>query len=507
MDLVEERQWATKVFWSIVALHVLVWSILPELVRYAPSYDLIEAANWSQYLDWGYDKNPWVIGWITRLGIELSCGKNFLGYYFIQQLFIGLSFWSIWQLGKQLFRPLHALIAVLILEGCLYFSTAVQTNNDNFALVGFLTLATYTFFTACKTPQAKYGLITGVALGCAVMTKYSAALLMPWMLIYLLTTKDARNNFSPLGLYGGIILFLLICLPNVIWLTQHDFVTIRYLFTRQDIQITNFWAQHFYYPLDFCFKILLGILPCLLLLLTTAPFKIKHALVAAAHNERKFLLLLGLGPLATIVFFAMIFKWQLYWEWGVPFIPFLGLIIVSYYQPSLTKHKSQIFVGSVLLIMLLMATGYYLADTRWQAGRGSADYPARAVANHVTAIWQQQFHTPLRYVAGSRYVAGMVAFYSKDKPHVFAEWNILYSSQIDKEKLKKYGAVFVNDGYFGTKVLPWAKDDTNTTHFPTWVLKAYPTLKILPIQIFPYHRNQNTHEVVKLLIGILPPGG
>ena len=533
---------ATKIFWSFVIVHVLLWSILPELARYTPSYDIIEAVNWAQQLDWGYDKNPWVIGWLTRLGIDIALGKSFLGYYFLQQLLVALGFWSIWQLGKQLFRPAYALIAVLILEGCTFFSTAVQTNNDNFALIGFLAFTMYAFFMALKNKGNIYSLLAGGSLGLAVMSKYSAIIILPWIwLCFFLekwntqTDKNKKtqslkdnmlmfkelcftyfkrhqNKNSNWSWYGGVFLFLLLCLPNLVWLIDHDFVTIRYLLVRQNITNTAVWMKHLYYSLDFIWRIFLGILPGFLLLLLFVNFKGKTSsslqrtqMTHQSTATRQFLFCTGLAPLATIVLLSLLFGWQLYWEWGVPFIPLLGLVLFTYWQPVLTKKKLQIFIIGIFTLMVLFSSGYYLIETRFKAGVGSADYPATEIANTVTQIWREKFHTPLRYVAGSRYVAGFVAFYAKDNPKIFIEWNPLYSPKIDLQDMKKHGAIFVNDGYFGTKVLPRAEDFAIADHFPAEVLKAYPTLEILPIKIFPYHRNQKTHETVKLLIGILPP--
>lgn len=493
------------IFGCFLTLHILLWSILPELARYTASNDLIEAANWAQHLTFGYDKNPWVVGWITRLGLEFTGGENFLGYYFIQQVCIGLGFWSLWQLGRKLFNPTIALITVLLWEGCLYFSTTVQTNNDNFILIGFLTFTIYVFFLACETQKLKYWLLTGLGMGLAVMTKYSAVILLPWMYVYFyfFSWRAQVNALSVYRIFSGIVVFLILCIPNFIWLMQHDFISIRYLFVRQSISELNFWVQHFYYPLNFIYKITLGILPSFLLLIVFLPFK-KHKEIT---RKRLFLILLGLGPLFAIIMLAMVFGWQLYWEWGVPFVPLLSLVFLAYFQPTITKKKFISFITCTIFLMLTFAGGYYFLETNLQAGKGSADYPAKEIATTITKIWWQKFHCPLRYVAGNRYIAGFVAFYSKDKPRVFVDWNPLYSSDINSKDVRKYGAVFVNDGTFGTLVLPLNKQNNDPKHFPDAVLKAYPTLQILPVKVFPYYRNEKTQEKVEVLIAVLPPHG
>lgn len=506
----QEKSWTTKIFWLLMILHLTLWTLLPAIARYAPSNDVIEAINWAQQLTWGYDKNPWVVGWITRLGITISCGNNLAGYYFLQQLLIVFGFWSIWKLANQLVQPVQALFATLIMEGCLYYSIIVQTNNDNFILIALLNFAIYAFFMACEHQKARYWMLTGVSLALALMTKYSSAVLIVPMLIYWLITPKVRQNTSPLGLSGGILLGMLICLPNLIWLNQHDFIALKYLQLRADIQSNNFYTQHFYYSIKFLIQTFYNIAPCLLLLgLIILPDQGKTT-DTTRDNEKSirhghFLLLIGFVPFLIVLLLAIIFGQKIYWEWGVPFISFWGLIFIYYCNPKITTSKLRNFLIGVISIALLTAGSYFFIETRFSAGSGSADYPADQIADTITKIWHAKFNTKLRYVAGSRYTAGVIAFYSPDKPKVFIEWNPLYSVNFDHKELKKSGAVFVHEGYYGTTVLPFAKDYSNPTSFPKEILNAYPNLIVLPIQSFNYHRNQKTKHQVNLLIGLLPP--
>ena len=127
-------------FYSVALLHLVLWTLLPVFARFTLSHDAIEAFVWSQHLTWGYDKNPYFVGWVTHFAFWLSHG-NVWGYYFIQQLFIVLGLWSIWQLSRRLFGEKTALVATFVLEGCLYFTAYVMINNDNFLLLGLLPFA------------------------------------------------------------------------------------------------------------------------------------------------------------------------------------------------------------------------------------------------------------------------------------------------------------------------------------------------------------------------------
>jgi 4-amino-4-deoxy-L-arabinose transferase-like glycosyltransferase len=483
---------ARTLFYATLILHILVWSISPVLIRHTVSADAIESFVWGQYLAWGYDKNPYLAGWIPHFALLLNIDNNAIGYYFVQQLMIGLGFWSIWKLGNLLFSPYRALIAVLIYEACLYFSVYAQTNNDNFPLVGLWGLAGYTFYLACKKQYLKYWLITGFTLGLAMMVKYSTVIFMFGLFLYLLTEKEARRSFYQSGLYLGAIAFLLPVLPNFIWLYQHDFVALTYISSRTALAENN--LAYLGYIGEFIQQTAFNFIGCLALFALTNP-RLTHASDREKTTTR-YLWCVGMFPLMAVLVSATALGWQLYWEWGVPFIVFWGLLLVNYLKPQTNPAAILRFMIGVLFAICISLAGNILISCYWQAGKGSADYPAKPMANYVMQLWHARYDRPLPIVVGSRYTAGYIGFYAGDKPIVFVDEEASPNTDTQANIMKKNGAIFVQDNYYGTR---------NTEQFPRALLEKYPQLIVLPAIQFPYHRSEKSGEVVKLLIGILPP--
>lgn len=497
------------IFYGVLLTHLIIWTVLPGVVRYSLSHDAVEALVWAQHLQWGYDKNPYFIGWVTRLGIEFGGAPYFFGYYFIQQAFIILGLWSLWRLALDLFESeFVALVAVLVLEACLYFTVYVLTNNDNFPLIGLLAFSVWTFYRACNTNGLGYWIISGLAFGLALMSKYSAVLYVMPMLLYVAylhcTQKNTISPFKTPGLYVGIGVIVLLCIPNLIWLESHQWISFQYLLTRKQVGHPSFYDQHVYYTLDFLNRSFQNILPCLVLFLFALPVSLIKA-KALYTKQAMFTLILGLLPFVIVVCLAFVQGWQLYWEWGVPFVFMLGLLLVLFFRPKATRGALIRFSIATFVIIALTATGYVLDNVKWGAGKGSGDYPADTIANYATQLWQQRYHRKLEFVAGSRYTAGYVAAYSQDHPKVFVEWNNLYSPGVTEKQMKKTGGIFIQDGYYGTPVIENPAGYSVPSKFPTSILKRFPNLIVLPVKVFKYHRNAKSHHVVNVLIGLLPP--
>ncbi len=483
---------ARKLFYATLIFHILVWSLSPIFIRYTVSADAIESFVWGQHLAWGYDKNPYLAGWIPHFALLFNMNNNAIGYYFVQQLMIGLGFWSIWKLGNLLFSPYRALITVLIYEACLYFSVYAQTNNDNFPLVGLWGVAAYTFYLACKKQHLRYWLITGFTLGLAMMVKYSTIIFMAGVFLYLLTEKEARRSFFQSGIYMAVVAFLIPVLPNLLWLWRHDLVAFHYISSRTALAESH--LEYLAYIGEFIRQTAFNFVGCLALFALTFP-KFIHA-SDRTKTTACYLWCIGVFPMLLVLIFATLLGWQLYWEWGVPFIIFWGLLLVHYFQPKTHPAAIARFMMGVLFAIVMSLAGNILISCYLQAGRGSADYPAQPMANYVMQLWHARYDRPLPFVVGSRYTAGYVGFYASDKPTVFLEGDDASRSEDQEKMLRKNGAIFVQDNYYGTR---------DVQGFSPAIMKKYPQLIVLKAAEFPYHRSEKSKEVVKLLIGILPP--
>lgn len=510
-----------KYFWWFVLVHCTLWMIIPAVMRYALPHDTIEGAMWGQHLEWGYDKNPWMNAWLTRLGWEIG-GTSGIGIYAISSFFVGLSFWSVWKLAGKILSPLSALISVFLLEACINYTLVPQGFNDNVIELGLWPLMFLCFYNALyndkNNPPIKYWIFTGLIAGLAMMAKYYTGVPLVIMALYLLTRKEGRISFRSSGLYLGALVFVLVILPNVIWLFQHDFMTIKYAFNRADNLQHDFWILHLYYPFDFAYTQLLDFLLAIILLVYLSASSSRSSAVMPAkdldpanklwndnRSAKAYILFMALGPFVLTIILAMLFGWHLYNEWGVPLVALWGLLLILIFKPEISEKKFKKFMMIIYIIMFLWMIGYIAGLFINSKHKHSDNYPAKEIAHYVTTQWQEKYHKPLKYVAGSRYVGGYIAFYSHDHPSVYVEWNQQFSPWINLAEMKKYGAVFIQDNYYGTTVFGKHPYTNNGKEFPAEVLKQYPDLMILPVKYFNWKRGNKHDDPIPVLIGFLPP--
>lgn len=427
-----------------IFFHLSAWTLAPALTRFTLPMDSMEGATWGRQLEWGYDKNPFMNGWLTALALKID-GHTGWAVYLFSQLAVAICFWAVWQLGKKILPPVYALLTVLLLEGMQYYNFHAIDFNDNTLELATWGLTTLFFYQALCENKVRDWLLTGFCAGLGMMTKYYIVMLLLPMALLLCINPDGRAQFKKPGLYIGALVFLVVITPHVVWLFSHDFVTLSYAVGR--VSSPPSWYNHVFFPAQFVWQQFEVLLPALFLLLFLwigkKPWRLEPRLVIK-HFDIEFLLLVGVGPLILTVLLSAIMGIKLRAGWGQPLLSLWGTLLIAWLQPYLTLAKFYRFVAVVFSFLMLTVTAYCIALVRAD-GPSSANYPGKNIAAMFTHDWHEKYHTPLHYVAGSRWLAGNLAFYSSDRPQVFIDWNHRMSPWIDEEKLKQDGAIFVWD--------------------------------------------------------------
>lgn len=479
------KRWA----FVFILLHLCVWTLAPILVRFNLPLDAIEGSLWGHQLEWGYDKNPFLNGWLTALAVHLDGHAGWMIYFF-SQLSVALCFLAVWGLAKEIVPPVFALIAVMILEGVQYYTFHAIDFNDNTLELSLWALTSYFFYQALRKRSTLAWICTGVFAALGMMAKYYTAALLAAMAIFLFLFKENRQQLKTLAPYIGLFLFISIMLPHIVWLFYHDFITVNYVFQRASSAPS--WTNHFFFPAQFAWQQAQAFLPALLLFLVLFIGKKPQSLppsFTVKTFDRQFLFVVGMGPFLLTVLLSLLLGIKLRAGWGMPLLSLWGILLVSYCKPALTRIKLHRFIAVIFSVMALLIIGYCYALI-YPNSPSSANFPGREIAQSITQIWQEKFHRQLNYVAGSRWIGGNIQYYSADHPAVFVEWDLRKAPWINLQDLQKQGAMFV-----------WDISEGET--LPATVKAQFPLLQE-QVLTFPWHRNSQLAPV-KIGIAILTP--
>lgn len=482
---------AERWFYLFIAIHLIFWTLVPAVVRYNLPLDAIEGTIWGHQLQWGYDKNPFLNGWLTALATYLSGPSGWMIYLF-SQLSVIACFWSVWQLAKKMLTPTYALLSVVILEGIQYYNFHAIDFNDNTLELGLWGLTIYFFYQALQYNKTRHWIFCGIFAALGMMTKYYTVTLLTAMALFLIVYPINRQHLKTLPPYIGLLICCTCILPHAIWLFTHDFVTVVYVFNRGS-SIPQ-WTNHVFFPAEFAWQQWQAFFPALILLAVALigkrPF-IASVKIKLAQFDKAFLWFVGLGPFLLTLLLSIICGTKLRAGWGMPLLSLWGVMTLAYIQPYLTPAKLYRFMSLIFVFTAVCLAGYSksLIDS---PDPSTANFPGKEIAQTITKMWQDTYHTPLTYVAGSRWVGGNIEFYSKDHPSVFVEWNKRHAAWIDENDLRKKGAVFV-----------WSITDKE--NMPEEIQHRYPKLQSVQVMEFNWQRNTRGLPPIKIGIAVLPP--
>src|SRR5215468_3556658 len=112
-------------FGAFLAIHFVVWTVLPALLYFNLPLDLIEALVYGREWQLGYDKLPPMPWWLIE-AVHRTFDAD-IAYYASAQVAVLVAFALVFALARPLIGAIGALIAVLIIDGLHYFQyTAVK---------------------------------------------------------------------------------------------------------------------------------------------------------------------------------------------------------------------------------------------------------------------------------------------------------------------------------------------------------------------------------------------
>lgn len=203
----------------LTSLRVLLLSLTPlDLAADEAHY-----WEWSRRLDWAfYSKGP-VVAYLIATGVWIF-GHTAFGVRLAALLCSSLFLLIFYLFARGLTSATTAFGVVAVMALSLIFASQglVMTTDPPLALAWVLSL--YLAYRAFSSPV--YWLPFGLTVGFAVLSKYTALILYPSIVLLLLLTPRLRGQLYSSFFWGGVALFIFSLTPVLIWNLSNDWVNL-----------------------------------------------------------------------------------------------------------------------------------------------------------------------------------------------------------------------------------------------------------------------------------------
>lgn len=183
--------------------------------------------NYAQHLDIGYLDHPPMVAWLIWATTSLF-GDNEFGVRFAAWLgWFATAFFS-FGLTRQLFGKSPAFVSLLLVAALpFFFATGFLMTPD-------APLVTAWAGTLCFLARAMIGgkrnawWGVGICIGLGMLSKYTIALLVPAMLLFMLVDRQARGWLKRPEPYAAAVLALLIFSPVIYWNVENGLASFTF---------------------------------------------------------------------------------------------------------------------------------------------------------------------------------------------------------------------------------------------------------------------------------------
>ena len=306
-------------------------------------------------------KTPYVGALLSRL-LYVTFGRIPEFSYFAGQLSLSIAFICVWILCRKIMSPAKALLAVVFLFSIRFFSTWSVEFNDDIMEMSLWALTVLFFYNSLKKQKIKDWLLTGLFAGLSFMTKYYGVVLFAPMGLVVLFSPQGRASFKKAGMYLAVLVFILLSLPNLIWLYQNEFVAFSYALGRANLDSEvvrkglSFRFSKFFEVIGASIE--MAIPPFIAFALIF--FKRSWRGAAAPFFGKFFLGAVALGPLTLTFLFALLTGGDVKTSWLTPCYTWTGAFLFYTWNPSISIRQAGLF--SVFTVIFVFACLVYFGS-------------------------------------------------------------------------------------------------------------------------------------------------
>jgi 4-amino-4-deoxy-L-arabinose transferase-like glycosyltransferase len=410
MQIIKKDINSTTVFF--ILLHVIIWTLVPTISNNNLPLDTIEALAWGRELEFGYSKHPPLSAWVVEFFYGIF-GNNDWTYYLLSQIFVGISFFIIFKFSEDFFKnKINSLLCILLLEGIFFYNFTTPEFNVNISHLLFWSLTVFYCWRGIKFNNSIDWLLFGLFAALGVLCKYSFIYLLLSIDIFFIYTIIKYKKFDPKCLIS-LVSFFIVLLPHLIWLVENDYITIKYIFARTDLESSTF-KDHIFYPLIFLSKQIGILMPFFIMIF----FIVKKFKINMDFNDNKLLFLISLNilPIFLVFLTSLLTGANIRTMWMTPFYLFLGIFFLYIFETKNSFNKLNKFFYIFIFLFILSPFLYFIVSIVKTEKR--TDYPGKYISEIVQTEWTKSFSNKIDTVIGDEWYAGNLSYHLESRPKI-----------------------------------------------------------------------------------------
>ena len=401
--------------------------------------DMAEAFALSRDFSLGYFKHPPLVNWITAAWFAVMPVAQW-PFFLLGCLNAALAMGAVWLAAGYVVDARRRILAVALLGLTPIFTFIPATFNHNTIQLSLWALVALSFLASIERTKLGWSILFGLACGLAILAKYFAGVIVLTCILASLLHPNRRSYWrSPRPYLAGVVCVTVLA-PNLYWLINADFISIRYQIA---IQPDNDAAKVILLIFRCLGAFLAYLAPALLAIwLYLRPAKGTMTFLEGWPPPRPVIACIAFAPVLLSLAAFAVAGIGMPDAWIQPGYFFAPLAIIS--APGLfvpRRAVTAIFGAATALAMLAVIASPLLMVVNFFSDRVVGVEPFAPLARFATDAWHSRTKQPLQFVSGTRFAAWSVSFYSEDHPRVFPVFGIFPVDAQTENHWSKHGTL------------------------------------------------------------------
>jgi 4-amino-4-deoxy-L-arabinose transferase-like glycosyltransferase len=322
---------------------------------------------YSEHLALSYFDHPPMVGWMLWVFTSLL-DKSIYAIHTTDFLVTLTTVYSVWLLAQRILPAAKAARAMLLFFSTIMVSILSIITTPDVPLLLFWALSLLFVHKAISSNQVADWVLTGVMMGCAFLSKYTAVFLPAGLFLFLLVSNEHRKKIWNYQLILVCIVFAIVASPVVIWNVQNDFISFKFQSgTRfNNMSLVNIKIKNFFGTIGHQLFIVVPVLFIALWLFVWKYIKKGWKKLKAISTNNLFLLSFFL-PMVLFFFGVSVFYWVKI-NWMMPAY-ISGIVWVSGYMSYKWVRVQFIIALTIQILGCVFVAAYPVPvrsnDTWW----------------------------------------------------------------------------------------------------------------------------------------------
>lgn len=400
--------------------------------------------NYSKHLDLSYFDHPPMTAYLIYLFTSVF-GDNAFGIHF-SAIFISVILTiSLFYFVSMLFDEKIAFWAVVVASTTFIFALGALIITPDAPLLLFWLLMMISLYQSVKSGKNLWWILTGIFLGAAFISKYTAMFAAIGALLYLVVLKQRRMYLKTAGPLLAFVTTLIVSLPVIIWNYQHHWASFSFQSERRAAELVSLRTDYFFGFIGSQIGVLgIFLMPLFIWAIIKAIGKVK--------NEPRLALFFWFC-IPTLVLFVMISHLTyVKMNWLAPAY-FSGLPLALYFYFNSTKRSLKTYGVFALTFSVIVTTVIHILALLPGFGLGRADTinGYKELSAKVDEIKKGLESQGQLFICGYEYkTASQLRFYLKGQPetcsnNIVGKKGLAYDYWSDPDTLVGWNCIFVYD--------------------------------------------------------------